>query len=60
MSEVDYLLNLHKEGRIDDSALNKALNVLQPVQPSALENLRKSKKRHKKKERKTTGRNMHI
>ena len=25
-----YLLNLHKEGKIDDSALNKALNALQP------------------------------
>ena len=50
MSEVEYLLNLHKEGKIDDSALNKALNVLQSVQPSALENLRK--KRHKKKKKK--------
>ena len=29
MSVVDYLLNLHKEERID--ALNKALNVLQSV-----------------------------
>ena len=25
-----YLLNLYKEGEIDDSALNKALNALQP------------------------------
>ena len=25
-----YLLKLHKEGTIDDSALNKALNALQP------------------------------
>ena len=48
MSEIDYLLNLHKEGRIDDSALNKALNILQSVQP--LENLRK--KRHKTKKEK--------
>ena len=58
MGEVEYLLNLHKEGKIDDSALNKALNVLQPtktvesVQPSALENLRKSVVIRK--ERKTT------
>ena len=29
-SEIVYLLNLHKEGIIDDSALNKALNALQP------------------------------
>ena len=29
-SEIVYLLNLHKEGKIDDSALNKALNALQP------------------------------
>ena len=29
-SEIVYLLNLHKEGKIDDSALNEALNALQP------------------------------
>ena len=29
-SEIVYLLKLHKEGTIDDSALNKALNALQP------------------------------
>ena len=26
-----YLINLHKEGKIDDSALNKALNTLRPA-----------------------------
>ena len=29
-TEIVYLLNLHKDGKIDDSALNKALNALQP------------------------------
>ena len=50
MSDADYLLNLHKEGRIDDSALNKALNELQSttktvgsVQPSALEKQQRQK-----------------
>ena len=50
MSDVDYLLNLHREGRIDDSALNKALNELQSttktvesVQPSALEKQQRQK-----------------
>ena len=32
MSEtVNYLLKLHREGRIDDNALNKAFNALQPT-----------------------------
>ena len=26
--QIEYLINLHKEGKIDDSALNKALNAL--------------------------------
>ena len=30
-AEIAYLINLHKEGKIDDNALNKALNTLQPA-----------------------------
>ena len=44
MSGVDFLLKLHREGRIDASDIKKALDELQPttktvesVQPSALE-----------------------
>ena len=50
-AEIQYLINLLKEGKIDDSALNKALNALQTVesdiQSPALEKLRK-KRRDKK------------
>ena len=50
-AEIQYLINLLKEGKIDDSALNKALNSLQTVesdiQSPALEKLRK-KRRDKK------------
>ena len=58
-SEITYLINLHKEGKNDDSALNKALNALQPtpaqttkpdVQSAAVEKLRK-RRRDKKKNR---------
>ena len=31
-TEIAYLINLHKEGKISDSALDKALNVLKPAQ----------------------------
>ena len=31
-AKIKYLKNLHKEGKIDDSALDKALNALQPTQ----------------------------
>ena len=31
-AEIAYLANLHKEGKISDSALDKALNALQPAQ----------------------------
>ena len=53
---ITYLIRLHKEGKIDDNALNKALNALQStptqtvesdVQSPALAKLRK--KRHEKK-----------
>ena len=66
MSNVEYLLTLHKEGKIDDSALNKALNVLQPtktvesVQPSALENLRKKRRNKKKKEKRQKQKYAHL
>ena len=67
MSEVEYLLNLHKEGKIDDSALNKALNALQSttkttqsVQPSALENLRKKRRNKKKKEKRQKQNYAHL
>ena len=30
-ADIAYLINLHKEGKIDDNALNKALNKLQPA-----------------------------
>ena len=58
-SDKTYLIHLHKEGKIDDNALNKALNALQStptqtvesdVQSTALENLRR-KRRDKKNER---------
>ena len=58
--EITYLINLHKEGKIDDSALNKALNALQPasaqtvesdVQSTALEKMRKRRRDKKKKRR---------
>ena len=67
MSEVEYLLNLQKEGKIDDSALNKALNALQSttkttesVQPSALENLRKKRRNKKKKEKRQKQNYAHL
>ena len=59
-AEITYLINLHKEGKIDDSALNKALNALQPasaqtvesdVQSTALEKMRKRRRDKKKKRR---------
>ena len=57
--EITYLINLHKEGKIDDSALNKALNALQPasaetvesdVQSTALEKMRKNVVTRKRKD----------
>ena len=55
-AEIKYLINLHKEGKIDDSALDKALNALQPtqtvksdIQSPALEKLRKRRRDKKKK-----------
>ena len=30
-ADIAYLINLHKEGKIDDNALNKALSTLQPA-----------------------------
>ena len=30
-ADIAYLINLHKEGKIDDNALNNALNTLQPA-----------------------------
>ena len=36
-AEITYLINLHKEGKIDDSALNKALNALQPASAQTVE-----------------------
>ena len=57
-AEITYLINLHKEGKIDDSALNKALNALQPasaqtvesdVQLTALEKMHKRRRDKKKK-----------
>ena len=59
-SEITYLINLHKEGKIDENALNKALNALQPtpaqttkpdVQSAAVEKLRKRRRDKKKKRR---------
>ena len=59
-SEITYLIHLHKEGKIDDNALNKALNALQStpiqtveadVQSTALEKLRKKCHAKKKKRR---------
>ena len=59
-AEITYLINQHKEGKIDDSALNKALNALQPasaqtvgsdVQSTALEKMRKRRRDKKKKRR---------
>ena len=59
-AEITYLINLHKKGKIDDSALNKALNALQPasaqtvesdVQSTALEKMRKRRRDKKKKSR---------
>ena len=58
-AEITYLINLHKEGKIDDSALNKALNALQPasaqtvesdVQSTALEKMRKNVVTRKRKD----------
>ena len=50
MSGVDFLLKLHREGRIDASDIKKALDELQPttktvesVQPSALEKQQRQK-----------------
>ena len=60
-AEITYLINPHKEGKIDDSVLNKALNALQPasvqtvesdVQTTALEKMRKRRRDKKKKRRK--------
>ena len=60
-AEITYLINLHKEGKIDDSALNKALNALQPASAQTVESdvqstaLEKMRKRHRdKKEKKTS------
>ena len=59
-AEITYLTNLHEEGKIDDSALKKALNALQPasaqtvesdVQSTALEKMRKRRRDKKKKRR---------
>ena len=36
-TEITYLINLHKEGKIDDSALNKALDALQPASAQTVE-----------------------
>ena len=30
--KIAYLINPHKEGKVSDSALDKALNALQPAQ----------------------------
>ena len=58
-SEITYLINLHKEGKIDDNALNKALNALQPtpaqttepdVQSAVVEKLRKDAATRKRKD----------
>ena len=58
--EITYLINLHKEGKIDDNALNKALNALQPtpaqttkpdVQSAVVEKLHKRRRDKKKKRR---------
>ena len=55
-AEIKYLINLHKEGKIDDNALNKALNTLRPAsdvqkEPSdaAFEEKVKERRRRKKK-----------
>ena len=54
-AEITYLINLHKEGKIEG---NKALNALQPasaqtvetdVQSTALEKMRKRRRDKKKK-----------
>ena len=57
-AEIKYLINLHKEGKIGDSALYKALNALQPtqtvksdIQSPALEKVRKRRRDKKKKRR---------
>ena len=57
-AEIKYQINLHKEGKIGDNALDKALNALQPTQTvesdiplPALEKLRKRRRDKKKKRR---------
>ena len=58
--EVKYLLKLHKEGRISDSALDKALNEIEtqpgtpdPKQNTAYENMLKRRRDKKKRKRQT-------
>ena len=54
-AEIKYLINLYKEGKIDDRALNKALNALQTIesdiQSPALEKLCEKRRDKKKKRR---------
>ena len=51
-TNVEKLLKLHSEGRIDDTALNKALNALkEPESSKAIESLRRRRREKKKRKR---------
>ena len=40
-ADIAYLINLHKKGKIDDNALNKALNTLQPASTQTKSDVKK-------------------